>query len=191
MTRTPPTVDLGTLGLDGGGHVLVKLALAEVDAVGAQGTHPELAHHLATWCRQQGHRWRTGSPALAGVVERGPAAGARWVGATRAEAVVAAPRVDWGLSARGAAVEPGGPAPSFRLNERDEVWTERASSLYAQAIAAQWNPDTAIDWSAPIDHGDAVESAVVQVMTFLIENEEARSWCRRGFSVRSIRTSAR
>jgi hypothetical protein len=32
---------------------------------------------------------------------------------------------------------------------------------------------TAIDWAAPIDHHQRVEAAVVQVMTFLIENEEA------------------
>ena len=32
---------------------------------------------------------------------------------------------------------------------------------------------SAIDWGAPIEHGRRVEAAVVQVMTFLIENEEA------------------
>ena len=53
------------------------------------------------------------------------------------------------------------------------MWAERAPRLYAQAAAAQWDPATAIDWSAPIDHDDRVEAAVVQVMTYLVENEQA------------------
>ncbi len=179
-------VELGPLGLDGGAHVLVKLALAGLAAgerLVVRGHHPELAAHLAIWCRQQGHRWHpaaTGGETV-GLVERGTAASARWQGAERAgdadpvrsEAVVAAPPAHWGLAARGAAVEPGGPEPGFRLAHRDEVWTDRAAGLYAQAAAGQWDPATAIDWTLPIGHGPEVEAAVVQVMTFLVENEEA------------------
>ena len=47
------------------------------------------------------------------------------------------------------------------------------AGLYAQAAAAQWDPTTAIDWTAALPHDRRVEAAVVQVMTFLIENEEA------------------
>jgi hypothetical protein len=79
----------------------------------------------------------------------------------------------WGLAARGAAIEPGGPEPVFRLDQRDEVWSDRAHALYEQAAAAQWDPGGAIDWTAPITHPEVVEAAVVGVMTFLIENEEA------------------
>ena len=50
---------------------------------------------------------------------------------------------------------------------------DRATALYRQAAAAQWDPATAIDWDAPVTHGPAVEAAIVQVMTFLVENEEA------------------
>jgi hypothetical protein len=53
------------------------------------------------------------------------------------------------------------------------VWTDRSTALYAQAVAAQWDPSTAVDWNAPIEHNPRVETAVVQVMTFLIENEDA------------------
>jgi hypothetical protein len=53
------------------------------------------------------------------------------------------------------------------------VWSDRAADLYAQATAAQWDPVAAIDWSAPVTHDARVESAVVQVMTFLVENEQA------------------
>lgn len=188
MTRRRATVELGSLGLDGGGDILVKLALTELttgDEVGVRGTHPDLAGHLATWCRQHGHRFRSADPdaddGVRGIVERGGAVNARWVGARRAGhadpartgALDAAPPAEWGLAARGASIEPGGPAPQFRLHRRDELWTERATALYHQAAASQWDPAAAIDWATPIEHGRRVESAVVQVMTFLIENEEA------------------
>lgn len=176
----PVELHLGSLGFDGGAHVLVRTALAEAEVVRVRGDHPELADHLAVWCRQQGHTVRRVDGA-AGEVTRGRAAGARWRGAeraggadaTRPDAVVEMPAVDWGLAARGAAIEPGGPRPAFRLSQRDEVWTDRAAGLYAQAAAGQWDPATAVDWAAPIEHGPAVEAAVVQVMTFLVENEEA------------------
>lgn len=185
MSRELATVELGALGLDGGAHVLVKLALAERrpgDQIGVHGSHPELAGHLATWCRQHGHRWRPVSDDQAvGVIERGSALSAPWIGAERAGstdptdegAVVAEPPAQWGLAARGAAVEPGGPVPQFRIHLRDEIWTDRAAALYAQAAAAQWDPASAIDWAEPILHEPAVEAAVTQVMTFLLENEEA------------------
>ncbi len=188
MSRSPATVDLGSLGLDGGGHVLVKLALADLAIgaeVGVSGSHPDLGGHLATWCRQNGHEWHVPDPATSpgsvGIVRRGSAPSARWIGADRSgrsdptgdDAVAAAPPAAWGLAARGAAIEPGGPEPTFRIHLRDEVWSDRATALYAQATSSQWDPAEAIDWSEPIAHDDAVEAAVVQVMTFLVENEEA------------------
>jgi hypothetical protein len=191
-------VELGELGLDRGGHVLVRLALGGLgpgDRVVVCGRHPELAHQLATWCRQHGHRWHPAGPSAAGTVgvragawpdvvgavERGRTAGARWVGAGRAGdadpskagALAEVAPAGWGLAARGAAIEPGGPAPRFALDRRDALWTDRATALYRQAAAAQWDPATAIDWDAPVTHGPAVEAAIVQVMTFLVENEEA------------------
>jgi hypothetical protein len=79
----------------------------------------------------------------------------------------------WGLAARGALIEDGGPPLSADLADKQSVWADVAPKLYAQAVAAQWDPATAIDWSAPIGHPDEVETAVVQVMTYLIENEQA------------------
>ena len=184
-----PVVDLGPLGIDAGAHILVKAALARVavgEAVVVRGDDPDLAGGLRAWCRREGHRWRPAeeagvSAAGAGLVERGTASHARLVGAVRAGdadpasdgAVHQRPPPDWGLAARGAVVEAGGPQPRFALADREVLWTDRAARLYAQGAAAQWDPATAVDWSATIDHGDEVESAVVQVMTFLVENEEA------------------
>jgi len=63
VTAERAAVELGPLGFDGGAHVLVKLALTEVERgerLAVRGTHPELAQHLATWCRHEGHRWCSG-----------------------------------------------------------------------------------------------------------------------------------
>lgn len=162
-------VELGELGFDGGAHVLVKLALADGE-VEVRGSHPDLLGQLATWCRVQGHRVRDGR-----FVSRGPAAGAAWVGAERAGDAdrPSASSPSWGLAARGAMIEPGGPEPRFALADGDALWTDRAYALYAQAAAGQWDPWKAINWETPTTNTDDVETAVVQVMTFLIENEEA------------------
>jgi hypothetical protein len=70
-------------------------------------------------------------------------------------------------------VETGVPDVGLPLAYKVDVWADEAARLYAQAAAAQWDPATAIPWDAPIDHPDEVEDAVVQVMTYLIENETA------------------
>jgi len=166
-------VDLGPLGLDRGGHLLVKRALAAVSVGGelrVTGEDPALAVHLGAWCRARGHRWRDG------VVVRGGAEVGRWRGAEPAggeDVVVDAPASCWGLAARGARVEAGAPAFHFPLSDKDVVWADEAARLYAQGAAAQWDPATAIPWDAPADHPEEVEDAVVQVMTYLIENETA------------------
>lgn len=100
----------------------------------------------------------------------------RWVGAERAgsvDQVVANAPARWGLAARGALVEAGAPELDLPLAHKSDVWADEAARLYAQASAAQWDPATAIPWEAPVSHPDEVEDAVVQVMTYLIENETA------------------
>jgi hypothetical protein len=79
----------------------------------------------------------------------------------------------WGLAARGALVEAGGPEPHFDLDERSAVWADVAPRLYAQAVASQWDPATAVEWDAGFELPEDVESAVVQLMTYLVENEQA------------------
>jgi hypothetical protein len=53
------------------------------------------------------------------------------------------------------------------------VWAEIAPRLYAHAASAQWDPATAVPWDAAFTLPPAVEEAVVQVMTYLVENEQA------------------
>lgn len=164
-------LDLGDLGLDEGAHLLIKRALASAHEVEVRGTSATLAIDLPAWTRAQGHRLepRAGGFLLA----RGPD---RWRGAERA-GTLATPEAHaparWGLAARGALVEAGAPELDLPLADRATVWADEAARLYAQAAAAQWDPATAIPWDAPAHHPPEVEDAVVQVMTYLIENETA------------------
>jgi hypothetical protein len=167
-------VQLGPLGLDRGGHILLERALAPLgpgQRVRVEGDDPALRLHLRVWARHQGHRI-DGDATLV----RGDLPERRWADAERAgcfdEPTGRAPP-SWGLAARGALVESGGP-PLFGvdLNQRDLVWTELAPKLYAQAAANQWDPATAVDWVQP-NLPVEIETAVVQTMTYLVENEQA------------------
>src|SRR6202522_2640087 len=112
------------------------------------------------------------------VTEKGGRADGRWAGGGRAGRAPGPPdaRADarWGLAARGALVEAGGPPIGAHWSEREHVWADIAPKLYAAAAAAQWDPATAVDWTAPIDAvPPEIERAVVQIMTYLVENEQA------------------
>jgi len=170
----PATIDLDDLGLDRGATVLLDRALARLPAgVGltVRGRHPDLTIQLRAWCRAEGHHLDADGV----TVRRGDADAARWHDARRAPADGLAARADatWGLAARGALVESGGPTPRFDLDGRDLVWADVVPRLYAQAVAGQWDPATAIDWAAGDPLDGELEAAVVQVMTYLVENETA------------------
>jgi len=185
MTSAPASyLDLGDLGLDRGGHLLLKRALAAMvagDVLDVTGGSPELPVHLRAWCRAQGHRLDWPPDATAGKVARGSATDDRWRGAEPAgnadpsapDALAGHAPARWGLAARGARVEAGAPEFRFPLDTREAVWTDLAPSIYRQAVAAQWDPATAVDWDEPFELDPDVEGAVVQVMTYLIENENA------------------
>ena len=178
-------VDLDTLPFAEGGNLLVKRALrcsAAGEEVRVTGSTPDLESHLRAWCRAEGHSFSwSGAGAPHAIIARGTAATQRWAGAEQAglpdpsqpDAVADHPSLCWGLAARGATVEAGSPRFAFTLAEKTEVWSPDAARIYAQAAAAQWDPQTAIPWDAPFDLPGEVEDAVVQVMTYLIENETA------------------
>jgi hypothetical protein len=124
------------------------------------------------WARGQGHGFET-----PGLVVRGGAEHDRWLDAEQAGSpapggVLTRPGPTWGLAARGALVERGGPVLHFDIEEKDLVWSDLAPRLYAQAAASQWDPATAVDWSAEVNLPPDIEAAVVQVMTYLVENEQ-------------------
>lgn len=185
-----PSIDIEDVGFEHGAHLLIKHALRRV----APGGHlavlsraSDFGVHLLAWCRMQGHQVElsTQTPGLAWITP-GSAHASRWHAAERAGAPVASARGDgastdvadraapgWGLAARGALVEAGGPDFGFALDAKRAVWADDIAHLYAQAQEQQWNPNQAIDWTQPFELPDEVEDAVVQVMTYLIENENA------------------
>lgn len=185
MTTPPaPILDLDGLGFEEGAHLLVQRALKDLAPgaeLGVTGGDQTMPIHLEAWCRRYGHRVRRPGDAEEGVrgwVIRGRADLDRWAGAERAggagpDEVVARADPRWGLAARGALIEPGGPKLPFDLIDRDLVWADIAPGLYASAAAAQWKPDEAIEWDAEFALPAEVEQAVIQVMTYLVENEQA------------------
>lgn len=180
------TIDIEDLGFDAGAHILIKHGLqgvAKGEELTVIGSGAGWQGELATWCRNQGHGCRMAEldgRTLAYVL-RGDAQAGRWRGAERTGradpaldgAVAERAPARWGLAARGATVEAGSPEMHFRLDQKSEVWVSRAADLYAQAAASQWDPATAIDWHADFTLPDMVEDAVVQVLTYMIENEAA------------------
>lgn len=182
----PTIIDIENLGLDAGAHLLVKHGLLGVPPGGelcVVGSCAGWEAQLSAWCRNQGHQVSLSEQdgRVVARVIRGNAQAGRWRGAMHTGysdpavegAVAEQAQTFWGLAARGATVEAGSPAMHFRLDQKNELWADSAADLYAQAVAAQWNPDVVIEWNAPFDLPDIVEDAVVQVMTYMIENEEA------------------
>lgn len=173
-------LDLEDVGLESGGDVLLRRALRRLPRharLSVAGRHEELELQLHTWCRVHGHAYEPASDNTArGTItpashfDRMPVERA---GDAALIGVADHPPRYWGLAGRGATVELGGPAFDFGLIDKLDVWTHDAARLYARAAAEQWDPNTAIDWSAAIEHGDDIEDAVAQVMTYLIENETA------------------
>ena len=173
---TPGVIELGSLGLDRGGHLLVQRGLRAVEpgqSILVHGEDPHLPIHLHAWARARGHQVDGRR------LVRGRAEDDRWREAVRAGSASSdglADRVSasWGLAARGALVEGGGPdLVTADLDSRQEVWAEIAPRLYAQAAAGQWDPSTAVEWLAPFVLDEDIEASVVQVMTYLVENEQA------------------
>ena len=131
-------IDLGDLGFDEGGHLLVKRALRRLSAQGEleiAGSAADLALHLETWCRAEGHRVRADAGAWTvtraasghGRLDAAPRAG--HADASRPGAVVEHPPATWGLAARGARVEAGAPDFGFTLADRIELWSDDAAHL--------------------------------------------------------------
>jgi len=170
-------LDLEGLGLDGGGDILLRRALSRLkigDALDVSGAHPELGLQLRAWARANGCACAPSpSDGSTRIVANTPRPATERAGAAMLEGVVEQPPRAWGLAGRSAEVELGGPVFDFGLVDKHEVWTEDAARFYARAAAAQWDPNTAIDWDGVIAHDEEIEDAVVQVMTYLIENETA------------------
>lgn len=169
-------ISLDGLPFTEGGYIILERALRQVQPgsfVTVQSTENNFALHLGAWCRQKGCGFEVvGDGSVR--VERPLHFAAGITGAERigtADQPIAKAAQNWGLAARGAAVEQGIDGFHFPLNQGTHIWTKRMAALYRRAAAAQWNPETAIDWQQRVENTAEIEAAVVQVMTYLIENE--------------------
>ncbi len=76
-----------------------------------------------------------------------------------------------GFAPRGSRVEPGGPGYPFTLNERVHLAPPEIAKLYDQAVSTQWDATRDIPWTKVKSLPDSLANALVQIMTFLAENE--------------------
>ena len=173
-TSLSPIINIEALSFENGAHLLIKKSLRDLPAgarlgvCAASDNEREFLTHLRGWCRTNGHEFfLPEAENVSAWIGRGASVNGRWKGAERSEinSPLDAPSLRWGFAARGAMVESGGENFHYALYEKEQVWAENAPKLYAQAVAAQWNPNTAINWNEPFELDDDVESAVVQVMT--------------------------
>jgi hypothetical protein len=167
-------VDLEDLSLHEGATVLLRRALAGLAAgewCEVHGDSPELADHLAAWCRKQGVRCETrqGAPGSFRVEAPGPTP---LILTSRTEIAETA-EPDWGIAPRGGRIERGGPEFGFTLRQKRDVWARELNSIYSQATANQWSATRDLPWNEVPKLPWEVEAAVAQVMTFLTENEFA------------------
>jgi hypothetical protein len=167
-------VELEDLALHEGAAVLLRRALAELAAgewCEVHGDSPDLADHLAAWCRKQGIRCETrpGTPGRFRLAAPGPRP---LILTSRAEIAETA-EAHWGIAPRGARIESGGPEFGFTLRQKRDVWARELNAIYSQATTNQWSATRDIPWSDLPELPGDVEAAVAQVMTFLTENEFA------------------
>jgi TusA-related sulfurtransferase len=179
-------VDAGTLEIGGGLDVLVSAKLdtmpagAEADVVCASRA---ATLELPGWARVRGHEVvgesveRDGAgPRFVVRIRRGPAQRVLPGEATeRARPGDAPAHADpaRGFTPLGAIPEPGGPVFDWRLSERDAMWADELTALSERASAAHWDVARDVPWEAADGLAPDVERAVVQVMTFLAQNEYA------------------
>ncbi len=112
----PPIIDIDTLGLDAGAHLLIKHGLNRVPIGGeiiVTGRAPGWDAQLAAWCRTQGHpvTFSTDSARITrSAIQAGrwrDALSSRHADATRDGTVHEHAHPRYGLAARGATVEAG------------------------------------------------------------------------------------
>ena len=184
----PPTIDLDDLGLDAAGTSCWQRALASLSRrrLEVGGRDPHLAVHLGRGAaaRDIGRRRHARS-------SRAPPADDRVARAGRGRVATVRRRAAPTMGARGAgrAGRRGRAAPRWAI-DLDATSCGPTSCRGSMPGRGRRSgiPRPAVDWSAPFDLPDEVEAAVVQVMTYLVENEQAALTVPARFLVASIPT---
>jgi TusA-related sulfurtransferase len=188
-------VDGGELSLGGGLLALIRPALRALEPEGMLAVvsrSNEVRHDLASWCRSERHEYlgceQLGDGTDRHLIKRGkfsstitssphePTISSSHGRLTAAEMLRRSPMPasadpSTGFAPRGASVEAGGPHYPFSLNRRDQIAPPEIANLYDQAIAGQWNAITDVPWEKAEVLPLPLANALVQVMTFLAENE--------------------
>lgn len=187
-------VDGGELSLGGGLLALIRPALNALEPEGMLAVvsrSQELRHDLPSWCRSERHEYlgceQLGEGTDRHLITRGkfsstiqPSTQQQLINSSQGRSAAemlrqspmpAAADPSTGFAPRGASVEPGGPEYPFTLNNRDQIAPPEIASLYDQAIAGQWNAMTDVPWEKAEALPLPLSNALVQVMTFLAENE--------------------
>jgi hypothetical protein len=188
-------VDGGELPIGGGLLALVRPALDVLEPDGILAVlsrSRSVREDLATWCRSERHEY-LGVKQLSDGIDRHliarskfsvplpPSNNRLWFPREEETPIIAGALAETplptiadpftGFAPRGARVEPGGPAFPFSLNQREFVAPPEVAKLYDQAVTGQWNASRDIPWAKVKPLPEALENALVQIMTFLAENE--------------------
>ena len=185
------TTDLDGLGLDDGGHLLVDRALAALPPGGrltVTGRHPALRVHLAAWCREHGHRLAADAETSADGGEntgpgdpveiiKGTADEQRWRGASgpgrpTARRTNAPTRAGaWPPAARSSKPAARPSAPNGPNASTSGPTSPRGCTR--PRPPASGTPRRRSTGPPHVDVPNEIERAVVQLMTYLVENEQA------------------
>jgi hypothetical protein len=165
-------IDGGDLPLGGGLLALVRpalLALVPGGVIAVRSLSPGVRQDLPSWCRVERHEYLGCEPDPDGsdrhLIRRGTFGVPQ---PTPDDPSSADPHT--GFAPRGAMVEPGGPAYPVTLVHRDLALPPETRQLYDQAVTAQWDARD-LEWDRVRPLAPPLERALVQVMTFLAENE--------------------
>ena len=162
-------VDLGDLGLDEGAHLLVKRALATGPRHRARHRRPTLAVDLPAWCRAHGHAIERTGDGFA--ITRGPD---RWRGRARRRRRAIEHRRRAGASPRAArSSKPGAPELDLPLATSATCGPTTPRGSTRRRPRRSGIPRRRSRGTRRSLIADEVEDAIVQVMTYLIENETA------------------
>jgi TusA-related sulfurtransferase len=171
-------VDGGELSLGGGLLALIRPALYALERDGVLAVLSRsfsVRQDLPSWCRSRQHEYLGCEQLEDGTDRHLIVRGKFSVGIppkpNEAELMPDAADPASGFAPRGAVVEPGGPRYPFNLNTRDQVAPREIASLYDQAVNTQWNANTDVPWEKVKELPLPLSMALVQVLTFLAENE--------------------
>ncbi|HWP46550.1 MAG TPA: hypothetical protein VNM22_05270 [Candidatus Limnocylindrales bacterium] len=199
-SRIPDIIcEAGGLDMESGLSVLLRRYLdamnpGEILVIRSQ--NPMVEHEIGPWCRWTGHSlcesqkigsyneyWiQRGTATTLNVTEKPD-----WDLHPRRQKNGSISMEDWGVgrlafvpeeapqtvgfAPRGAVREEGFPGYGFRINRKEEVWSEEIAALYEHAAQNQWSAVKDIPWGDLKPLPELLERAVCQLMTFLVENE--------------------